>query len=155
LKTSALQRILARIGSHVSPIFATMFSDGPEGSAGALPRAAVGGQGFKWRGTARWRLLSGGYAVECALKACIAKETQRYEFPEKKRVYASYTHNFKDLVRVARLQGSLEQRPRAIRYFGNTGMTCNHGRSRAVMAGILREAHACLSKPSATEIMES
>jgi HEPN domain-containing protein len=24
-----------------------------------------------------------GYAVECALKACIAKETQRYEFPEK------------------------------------------------------------------------
>jgi hypothetical protein len=49
-----------------------------------------------------------GYAVECALKACIAKETQRYEFPEKKRVDASYTHNFKDLVRVARLQGSLE-----------------------------------------------
>ena len=22
-----------------------------------------------------------GYPVECALKACIAKETQRYEFP--------------------------------------------------------------------------
>lgn len=38
----------------------------------------------------------------------IAKETQRYEFPEKKRMDASYTHNFKDLVRVARLQGSLE-----------------------------------------------
>jgi hypothetical protein len=85
-----------------------MFSDGPEGSAGALPRAAVGGQGFKWRGTARWRLLSGGYAVECALKACIAKETQRYEFPEKKRVDASYMHNFKDLVRVASLQSSRE-----------------------------------------------
>jgi HEPN domain-containing protein len=27
-----------------------------------------------------------GYAVECALKACIAKQTQRYEFPDKKRV---------------------------------------------------------------------
>ena len=42
-----------------------------------------------------------GYVVECALKACIAKETQRYEFPEKKRVDASYTHNLKELVRVA------------------------------------------------------
>jgi HEPN domain-containing protein len=45
-----------------------------------------------------------GYAVECALKACIAKETQRYEFPEKKRVNASHTHDLKELVRIAELQ---------------------------------------------------
>jgi HEPN domain-containing protein len=45
-----------------------------------------------------------GYAVECALKACIAKATQRYEFPEKKRVDASYTHNLEKLVETARLQ---------------------------------------------------
>jgi HEPN domain-containing protein len=25
-----------------------------------------------------------GYAVECALKACIAKETRRYDFPDKR-----------------------------------------------------------------------
>jgi HEPN domain-containing protein len=49
-----------------------------------------------------------GYAVECALKACIAKETQRYEFPEKKRVDASYTHNLKELVRVAELRDELQ-----------------------------------------------
>jgi HEPN domain-containing protein len=48
-----------------------------------------------------------GYAVECALKACIARETQRYEFPEKKRVDASYTHSLKELVRVAELRGEL------------------------------------------------
>ncbi len=48
-----------------------------------------------------------GYAVECALKACIAKETQRYEFPEKKRVNASHTHDLKELVRVAELQNAL------------------------------------------------
>ena len=30
-----------------------------------------------------------GYAVECALKACIAKQTQRFEFPEKSRVLES------------------------------------------------------------------
>lgn len=48
-----------------------------------------------------------GYAVECALKACIAKETQRYEFPEKKRVNASHTHDLKELVRIAELQSAL------------------------------------------------
>jgi len=26
-----------------------------------------------------------GYAVECALKACIAKGTQRFEFPDKRK----------------------------------------------------------------------
>jgi len=27
-----------------------------------------------------------GYAVECAIKACIAKGTRRYEFPDKRKV---------------------------------------------------------------------
>jgi len=49
-----------------------------------------------------------GYAVECGLKACIAKETQRYEFPEKKRADASYTHSLKELVRVAELRDGLQ-----------------------------------------------
>jgi HEPN domain-containing protein len=48
-----------------------------------------------------------GYAVECALKACIAKETQRYEFPDKKRVNSSHTHDLNELVRVAELQSLL------------------------------------------------
>jgi hypothetical protein len=38
-----------------------------------------------------------GYAVEFALKACIAKETQRYEFPDKKKTERSYSHVLKDL----------------------------------------------------------
>jgi HEPN domain-containing protein len=45
-----------------------------------------------------------GYAVECALKACIARGTQRYDFPDKKSVDASYTHNLKDLIKVANLE---------------------------------------------------
>jgi HEPN domain-containing protein len=49
-----------------------------------------------------------GYAAECALKACIAKETRRYEFPEKKRVSASHTHDLADLVKVAELQDALQ-----------------------------------------------
>ena len=51
-----------------------------------------------------------GYAVECALKACIAKETRRYEFPDKKRVDDSYTHNLKELVRIAKLEESRRER---------------------------------------------
>lgn len=34
-----------------------------------------------------------GYAVECALKACIAKQTRRYDFPPDPRsVSRIYTH---------------------------------------------------------------
>jgi len=45
-----------------------------------------------------------GYSVECALKACIAKFTVRHDFPDKRRVDASYSHVLKDLVTVARLE---------------------------------------------------
>ena len=48
-----------------------------------------------------------GYAVECALKACIAKETRRFEFPDKKRVDSSYSHNLRELIRIAGLDEAL------------------------------------------------
>jgi HEPN domain-containing protein len=32
-----------------------------------------------------------GYSFECALKACIAKATQRHDFPDKRKADASYT----------------------------------------------------------------
>jgi HEPN domain len=34
-----------------------------------------------------------GYAVECALKACIAKLTNKDDFPDKVFVQRSYTHS--------------------------------------------------------------
>jgi HEPN domain-containing protein len=42
-----------------------------------------------------------GYAVECALKACIAKRFSRYEFPDKKIVDDSWTHDLRKLLVVA------------------------------------------------------
>ncbi len=48
-----------------------------------------------------------GYAVECALKACIAKRTARHDFPDKKLAMDSYTHNLTKLVDLARLQTDL------------------------------------------------
>lgn len=49
-----------------------------------------------------------GYVVECGLKACIARQTQRYDFPDRSRVEKSYSHNLNQLVRVAVLQQSLD-----------------------------------------------
>jgi HEPN domain-containing protein len=48
-----------------------------------------------------------GYAVECALKAIIARGTARHDFPDKKRVDDSYKHDLKVLVRVAEMEASL------------------------------------------------
>lgn len=48
-----------------------------------------------------------GYVIECALKACIARQTRRHDFPDKKMVLDSYTHKLTDLVRVAGLQTDL------------------------------------------------
>jgi HEPN domain-containing protein len=49
-----------------------------------------------------------GYAVECALKACIAKLTNQYDFPDKEVATKSYTHKFAELVKVARLETQLD-----------------------------------------------
>jgi hypothetical protein len=50
-----------------------------------------------------------GYAVECALKACIAKQTRRHEFPPKvKYVGQLYTHKLEELLRLAGLEKQLE-----------------------------------------------
>ena len=49
-----------------------------------------------------------GYAVECALKACIAKQTARYDFPDKTKANNSFTHNLVDLANTANLQAELK-----------------------------------------------
>jgi hypothetical protein len=50
-----------------------------------------------------------GYSVECALKACIAKNTQKFEFPDKANVIKSYVHKPSELVDVAKLTGLFQQ----------------------------------------------
>jgi HEPN domain-containing protein len=57
----------------------------------------------------------GGLAVESALKSAIARETQRYEFPDLRRVQRAYTHNLEDLLKLAGLEPSLNASEPAIR----------------------------------------
>ncbi len=41
-----------------------------------------------------------GLAVECALKACLARAVQQYDFPDKGFVNRAYTHRLKDLAQM-------------------------------------------------------
>lgn len=51
-----------------------------------------------------------GYAVECALKAVIAKRTKQYDFPDKAFAVRCFTHDLTDLVGVAGLKQLLKER---------------------------------------------
>ena len=49
-----------------------------------------------------------GYAIECALKACIAKQTKKHDFPSKKGASDSHTHDLNKLVGLAGLKQQLD-----------------------------------------------
>jgi len=53
-----------------------------------------------------------GYALECALKACISKQVQQYDFPNKQLANQSHTHKLTDLLGVAGLKQKLSDRER-------------------------------------------
>ncbi len=50
-----------------------------------------------------------GYAVECALKACIAKQVKENDFPNKALANASYTHNLTKLLGTAGLEKKFKE----------------------------------------------
>lgn len=54
-----------------------------------------------------------GYSIEFALKACIAKKFRRFEFPDKRFVLDCYTHNLKDLVKLAELENKRKEKEEA------------------------------------------
>jgi len=54
-----------------------------------------------------------GYALECAIKACIAKQVQQYDFPNKDLAQKSHQHKLTDLLGVAGLKQKLSEKERA------------------------------------------
>jgi HEPN domain-containing protein len=54
-----------------------------------------------------------GYAVECALKACIARQTNQYDFPDLELVRDSYSHDLERLLRIAGLESALRKDQRS------------------------------------------
>ena len=54
-----------------------------------------------------------GYAVECALKACVAKQVKRFDFPDKKLANEAFTHDLEKLIRVAGLAPKFQEHRKA------------------------------------------
>lgn len=50
-----------------------------------------------------------GYAVECAIKSCIAKKTVKYQFPDKDFASKSHTHEFVNLFQLAGIWPDLQR----------------------------------------------
>lgn len=49
-----------------------------------------------------------GYSVECALKACVARTVQRYEFPDRNFASRAFTHELEKLLKLAGLEATLQ-----------------------------------------------
>lgn len=54
-----------------------------------------------------------GYALECAIKACISKQVRQYDFPNKELAQKSHQHKLTDLLGVAGLKQKLSEKERA------------------------------------------
>lgn len=66
-----------------------------------------------------------GYAVECALKACIAKRTQAHDFPPKPRVVRDfYQHDIESLAKLAGLELELNKHLSVIQFSSNWALVC-------------------------------
>ena len=53
-----------------------------------------------------------GYAVECALKACICKQIKAYDFPDRDLTNSSYSHDLGKLLQTALLSSAYEREKR-------------------------------------------
>jgi hypothetical protein len=68
--------------------------------------AAALAQAGRWAGA--YYLL--GYAVECALKACAAKQFREFEVPDKAVINDFYTHRLDKLLNISGTKDKLEYR---------------------------------------------
>lgn len=50
-----------------------------------------------------------GYAVECAIKACVAKQFRHHTVPDKELVAKFYQHSFENLLRIAGIWDELSR----------------------------------------------
>ncbi len=50
-----------------------------------------------------------GYCIECALKACIAKKTQKNTFPDKTFAFNVFTHDLNQLLKYAELKQDFDR----------------------------------------------
>jgi HEPN domain-containing protein len=99
-----------------------------------------------------------GYAVECALKACIAKQIKEHDFPDRKLILDSYTHNLEQLLAITGLKAQFEARMEADKAFevnwsivkdwsenSRYDATISEVKARDLMLAITDQAHGVLT----------
>lgn len=100
-----------------------------------------------------------GYAVECALKACIAKQTREYDFPPPRKVVeAVYTHDLNRLMSASGLRSEFETAAKAdtvlARYWNEVGNWSEEARyepaiteqmARGIYAAVTDDIHGVLT----------
>ncbi len=59
-----------------------------------------------------------GYAIECALKACVAKQIQEFDFPDKRLAERSYTHDLVQLLHISGVEATFADAIRADKALG-------------------------------------
>jgi hypothetical protein len=64
-----------------------------------------------------------GLALECALKACIARSSEQYDFPELKRVQDSWNHDLAKLLGTAGLNEEYAKKSKAAPQFETNWQT--------------------------------
>ncbi len=64
-----------------------------------------------------------GYAIECALKACIARQFRGSNIPDKGSVDKLYVHDLRVLARFANLEGPIREETRSDPQFGAHWLT--------------------------------
>ena len=81
-----------------------------------------------------------GYAVECAIKACIAKQTREHDFPNLNKVRQSYSHDLRQLIVRTELEDELEaQRRGRARFNSHWGILEGWSEQRRYDHGITGE----------------
>jgi hypothetical protein len=66
----------------------------------------------------------GGFAIECALKACVAKKTKKHDFPhDTKYAVKVYSHDLSELLKLAGLEADLDKEMKTnARFAANWGV---------------------------------
>jgi HEPN domain-containing protein len=86
-----------------------------------------------------------GYAVECALKACIARKVREFDFPDRKVVNDSYVHDLAKLLNVSGLtQLHREEEGRNLSFAENWGIVKDWSESSRYNAAITDAAAVVL-----------
>lgn len=93
-----------------------------------------------------------GYAVECALKACVAKRTRRFDFPDRAMANRCHTHHLETLVDSAGLGSVLRSDVRNDRLLENNWLivkdwSVDRRYDAAITPGLARDLYsACISR---------